>query len=87
MGRSASLGSSTSRKSHNNDDDSDELSDPASNGYSYGFDLSDEDEGKGIVGRAVDLVGALWNVGRGMVWNKPETPPPATPREDNKSKR
>ena len=76
MGRSASLGSRATPQ----DEDSDELSDPASNGYSYGFDLSDEDEGKGIVGRAMDLAGALWNVGRGMVWNKPETPP-ATPTE------
>ena len=53
-------------------DESDELSDPASNGYSYGFDLSEEeDDGKGVVGRAVDLVEALWNVGRRMVWGKP----------------
>lgn len=84
MGRSASLGSS--RSPDRDDNDSDELSDPASNGYSYGFDLSDEDEGKGIVGRAVDLVGALWTVGRGMVWNKPETPP-ATPSGTSETKR
>jgi len=56
---------------NNDDDDSDEQSDPASNGYSYGFSLSDEeeeDENRGYVGRAVDLAGALWTVGRGMVW-------------------
>ena len=61
-------------RSLNDNNDEDELSDPANNGYSYGygFDLSEDDEdenaSRGVVGRAVDLVGALWNVGSGMLW-------------------
>jgi len=57
-------------------EDDDELSDPANNGYSYsyGFDSSGDDDdepSKGVVGRAVKLAGALWNVGSGMLWGSP----------------
>ena len=74
---------STTRTKHirssTEDVEEDELSDPANNGYSYGygFDLSEDDEddsaARGVVGRAFDLVGALWNVGSGMLWRSGST--------------
>lgn len=49
----------------------DELSDPANNGYSYGYGFDeDDDDQKGYVAKATDLLGALWNVGTGMVWGR-----------------
>lgn len=49
----------------------DELSDPANNGYSYGYGFDeDEEDQKGYVGKATDLIGALWNVGSSMVWGR-----------------
>lgn len=64
---------SRQKHSRSSTGDDDELSDPANNGYSYsyGFDSSGDDDdepSKGVVGRAVDLAGALWNVGSGMLW-------------------
>lgn len=71
-GKARQQSSQDSRTVPNNDSEGD-LSDPANNGYSYGYGFDDDDDpddgaNRGYVGRAVDLVSALWNVGSGMLW-------------------
>lgn len=58
--------------SHHSLHSEDELSDPANNGYSDGYGFDDDEDQKGYLGRATELVGALWNVGTGLVWGRPE---------------
>lgn len=65
----------------------DELSDPANNGYSYGYGFDDEeDDQRGYVGRATDLIGALWNVGSGMVWGRPSEGSPSSSKDPSVQK-
>lgn len=72
---------------HGASNSEDELSDPANNGYSYGYGFDeDDDDQKGYLSKATELVGALWNVGSGMVWGRSNSgsSPASTPKSSRK---